>query len=57
MIYYLSIPFQCIYMLINGHLAQHQERSCKCDLSNTFTLMALFFLYFLYLSWIYIYMD
>ena len=30
-----TIPFQDIYLFIKGDLAQHQERSCKGDLSIT----------------------
>ena len=33
-----TIPFQDIYLFIKGDLAQHQERSCKGDLSITFTI-------------------
>ena len=32
-----TIHFQDIYPFIKGDLAQHQERSCKGDLSITFT--------------------
>ena len=33
-----TIPFQDIYLSIKGDLAQHQVRSCKGDLSITFTM-------------------
>ena len=33
-----TLHFQDIYLFIKGDLAQHQERSCKGDLSITFTI-------------------
>ena len=39
MIYHLYNTFQDIYLFIKGHLAQHQERSCKVHLFITFTVL------------------
>ena len=35
---FFSMPIKDIYMFIKGHLSQHQERSCKADLSITFII-------------------